>query len=314
MNADILHSPLIAQNLETNHSFYLTLIREAMASGVAVPETVLEAMRQGRPLMAYNAGIIGGCDISFFKEYTREAFGLLAAAASRGGGTDLSRMNAIYEQVLFYCLAMRRKAAVTCYVKEEISDMTYAGYANFSEVPFNNRFIHLMGAFKKNHEVCYMLARRLRLSHPAWYYRIIRELRKSGVALFLSYYDGASDDWAAIYQQEKAQYRRIDSAFSTGEGLRRARFRVNSLLAPAGQAAYVLPFSYTLSHNEIKCDELDEVLISILRKPCPFDELLAAAGEYFEGSDLEGERESFVRLILLKLKRGCDSGLFEVVM
>jgi hypothetical protein len=149
LDDDILNKPLIAQNIDVNDSYYKTILKHLLSSGLVFPQAIMERFNAGDKLAAYNAGIIGGTDIDFFKAYTEEAFRFIKENYARLNDLKIPEINMIYEQVLFYCLAKQKNTEVTCYLKDEVQDMTYPDFADFVNVPGDTKFIHLMGHLKK---------------------------------------------------------------------------------------------------------------------------------------------------------------------
>jgi len=325
LDNDLLNKPLIAQNLEINEPWYQMIIRQMIANGLVLPETISKHLGSGMPLAAYNAGIIGGNDLAFFKEYTSEAFDFLKRNELKLKEVCQPQFNMVLEQVLLYCLAVKRQREAHCYIKQPLSDMTYPGFANFANVPYQTRFIHLMGSFKTNAECCYMLAKRLRQNYPEYYYRVIEECKKAGVKLFLNCYNDSPDptppntvniDWQKVYNQEKEQAEKIERAFTNEEGLVKARFKTNRLLRPVvgekEKGFNYAPDGYSRQFKKVEGDELDQLLISALERRKTFDALLHHISKYFDREDTS-DRASFAKLISMRLKNGCFNNVFEIV-
>jgi hypothetical protein len=342
---EIHHRPLIAQNIEVDKSYYRNLIHVLLKEDLVLPDVIANALDSENGLAAYNAGIIGGTDVDFFKDYTTEAFNFFKINSGKLERINLSPFNTIFEQVLFYCLASHKGIPIACYIKDEIRDMTYPGFADFLEVPYKTKFIHLMGAFKQNKDCCFMLARHLRESYPAFYYRIIDECLKSSVDLFLNCYNEApgrklpiakshpsslnrtplikeQTNWDKIYRKQKSQFKKVQLAFSDNQLLLLAKFRTNPSIIEANtstnqletQLSWLVPLSYKRAFHKIDFDDLDRLLIKLLRSAKPFNTIIDKIQKYFDPDETKKEKNSLQRLINLRLKRGCDNNLFDIIM
>jgi len=68
LSDDLLNSQLIAQNLEVNQACYTLPVKKVVPYLPYKPEFILSNTK-GK-ITAVNMGIVGGHDISFFKQYT----------------------------------------------------------------------------------------------------------------------------------------------------------------------------------------------------------------------------------------------------
>jgi len=323
LSAGVLQQPLIAQNIEINGPYYWGLLKYLESTGVILPESIRMLLAEGIQPAAFNAGILGGTDTGFIKAYTAEAFGFVNTNYQKLESLNLPEVNMIFEQVLFYSMSRRRNTGVTCYLDEEITDMTYPGFADFENAGGDVKYIHLMGAFKQNPDRCYRLAERLRHDYPDHYYRIITECQKAGVNMFLSCYNAPAPDisigfntnWKSIYEHEKAQFARTDDMFKDNK-LSAVKFKTSKFLQvgkPAEDAIkYMLPVSYRMAYEEITPDQLDEVLIELLGEPRSFGELQGFIAEYFDDSDLEESIQAIKKLLTIKLRKGLYQHLYEI--
>lgn len=100
----------------------------------------------------------------------------------------VSDFNVVFEQYLFYCLIQEHQKAVDCLFNETVYDLSYKGFADFSEVPFNRWYLHLLGFYKKNLQVCDQMAAYMRLHYPEYYYRILLLFDNTEDGLMRRYY------------------------------------------------------------------------------------------------------------------------------
>jgi hypothetical protein len=140
-----------------------------------VPECI-EGHHLNNKLTSINAGVFGGNDIQFIKEYTKKAFEFIDKNISNLEKINIGIFNTVYEQYLFYNLAMEQKKDIF-FLTKDINDK-FEGLANFSGVSKLTKFIHVVGQYKKHVQTGESVARRLLLDFPEYYFRIDGLLKK----------------------------------------------------------------------------------------------------------------------------------------
>jgi hypothetical protein len=158
-------SGLIAQNLEFGFPIYQEVFTALTQSGSYMPPVILDNYAHNQGFHAYNAGIIGGNDMVFFKEFSTEA---LLFIERNSGTSELGSgmINAFYEQHLYYCMAKKKGIKVECYTDytdQDVLNESLKSLRQFSAAPVTTSYIHLFGEdVKKDAGICRELARRLR--------------------------------------------------------------------------------------------------------------------------------------------------------
>ncbi len=185
---ELLQSQLIAQNKESATSYYESIMKLLEAGLKYFPPEIEEERKNKELIYAYNAGVFGGTDIPFFKEYCKKAFEFVDANLSNLGRINVVDFNIFFEQYLFYCLVKKERREVAVLFSDLIDDTQYTGFGDFHEVPHNKTFLHLLGNYKKSTLVCNQMAYRLREDFPEYYYRIIELYKKAKLPLFKDYY------------------------------------------------------------------------------------------------------------------------------
>ncbi len=185
----LLKGSLIAQNIEAATDYYEQIMVSLESALNYFPEEILSERKLQRPILAYNAGIFGGNDISFFKEYTSKAFEFVDKNTLNLSKINISNFNIFFEQYLFYCLVKKEKKKVNVLFSEIIGDNQYKGFGDFARVPYEKQYLHLLGSYKRNEFVCKQMAGRLRQDYPEYYYRIIELFKKNNLPLFKDYYN-----------------------------------------------------------------------------------------------------------------------------
>jgi hypothetical protein len=86
-----------------------------------------------------------------------------------------------------------RNKQVNTFLKDIIGDNQYKGFGDFIEVPYNKKYLHLIGAFKRDKQVCTQMAFRLRQDYPEYYYRIIALFKNKHISLYRNFYSQIND-------------------------------------------------------------------------------------------------------------------------
>ena len=154
----LLSASLITQNLEKGTEYYKNKFEPLLKKLKYLPRLLKPNLTL--PYMyGYNAGIMGGNDISFFKKYVSLAVQFLEK--NRGCKLD-GNVNMIFEQLLFHSLAKREKKPVSCLKEELINDNGYdqKRFADFARAA-KLGYLHLIGPHKRSKDSCDWLARYL---------------------------------------------------------------------------------------------------------------------------------------------------------
>ena len=167
----ITSGKLIAQNLEgTKNEYYNQICRSLVDNSFQIPNYLNDYIEnnENERVCAYNAGILGGSEISFFKEYTETAFNIINNNIERLHLIDVGLFNIFFEQSLFYVLSKKRNIQIETLITE--SDLPYIPF-DFDSIP-NKWFIHTLGNTKKHEIVNEQVYLRLLKEHPKFYYQV----------------------------------------------------------------------------------------------------------------------------------------------
>jgi len=184
----LLQGGLIAQNMEAATDYYENIMISLESSLNYFPDEIVNERKSKKPILAYNAGIFGGNDISFFKEYTEKAFDFVGKNILHFSRINVSNFNIFFEQYLFYCLAKKYNKEVKVLLPDIIGDNQYRGFGDFGKVPYEKHYLHLLGSYKRNEFVCKQMADRLRQDYPEYYYRIIALFETNKLSLYKDSY------------------------------------------------------------------------------------------------------------------------------
>ncbi len=185
---ELLKGDLIAQNEEAATVYYEAIMKSLESNLSYFPLEILEHRQSKEPIHAYNAGIMGGNDIAFFKSYTSKSLHFVENNLKKLDHINVTNFNIFFEQYLFYCLVRKENKEVSVLIKDIIGDNEYKGLGDFAEVPYKSKYLHLLGDYKRNKAVCDQLASKLREDYPEFYYRIISLFKTNKVSLKRDYF------------------------------------------------------------------------------------------------------------------------------
>ena len=331
----LLDRPLITQNPETADYFYRSFYDKLLAYGTWFPDCIMNELNSGNLIRVFNLGIVGGSNIDFFKTFCQAAFEIINKNQSLLHSITNTNYNLAYEQHLFYCLSKLLNLPVDCYITEEVIDLNFAGYADFSNAPHPNKFVHLLGDYKKEEHTCLRLARRLRNDYPEYYYRIINECKKAGLKFYLTFYQESAGDqrnqhpertvagqeWAVLYHKEVTQFNLMHERFADPVKLSKTVFvsRIKVGINTANNEisddnlSIRMPISLLMEYQELKLDTLDQILVNLLASELSFQEILGLAAAFFDEDDLKSQYNMFSQLITNRLKSGLEDNIFEII-
>lgn len=162
--------PLICQNLEVNFPYYDKMLNIVLNKFNYVPDCIKNFLKVDYNIIAANAGILGGCDTSFFQKYTTEAFDFIDKNLSCINELPFGGFNVIFEQLLFYCLAFENGQIIETLKKNQ--NQFFTGIANINQVPFNQTFVHPLANYKKMELLNKNVAIKLKQEFPDYYYKV----------------------------------------------------------------------------------------------------------------------------------------------
>ena len=173
---DAIHQArLVGQNIEIEHDYYELPFRKIQAVFNYVPDELLRSFKKNGGVRAMNAGIIGGSDLDFFGEFAEKAFLFVNKNYERIPEVDIKIFNIIFEQFLFQALSEIKEITVN-YLLEDINSH-HDGLLDFPQAPKKRKYLHALGAFKKQLPAENHIEKGLLLYYPDYYFRIIDLIR-----------------------------------------------------------------------------------------------------------------------------------------
>jgi hypothetical protein len=207
----LLGSELIAQNMEeATPDVYSNTQKGLMKHFSYFPDCVNSEFINTIPIKAVNAGILGGRNTIFMKEYAEMAFRYVNRNAQHLSLINVYGFNVFFEQHLFYCLAKEKALPIGFLIKEIIKDDKYQHLGDFHETPCKNNYLHLIGEYKRDEYTCRQMAAKLRELYPEYYYRIIALCKTESAPLTVSFYTNkrfaTTSDYIQFNKNSKERY------------------------------------------------------------------------------------------------------------
>lgn len=184
---ELLSGQLIAQNIEQDFDYYKELVGLVDVSFPFVPKPIKDQIDKGKEIQASNAGIFGGKNHAFFKDYFQVVEQFIAANQDQIKSLSPSQLvnfNAVVEQYIFHCLSKDQGIEVNYLLDTVFDPSFFESFANFHHLPNGIAFMHALGDYKKNGWVCDQLAHRLRLDYPEYFARVLDLFEIDGIASF----------------------------------------------------------------------------------------------------------------------------------
>ncbi|PKB16142.1 DUF6734 family protein [Flavobacterium sp. 5] len=170
----LMQSDLIAQNVESNLPVYKSCITALEKQASFVPSWLNISDSENK---AYNAGIIGGTNIPFFKEYTRLAIQFYEENKNQFAllTKDNNHIHIIPEQYLYYALSttLNIHVALQNHKIIDLAENTFAEFVQIEKVPHTESYIHLLSDFKKTATNANFVSFVLKKEYPEYWQKII---------------------------------------------------------------------------------------------------------------------------------------------
>jgi len=160
---------LVAQHEEKDYEMY-TVVMQWVRDFPYLPDVFVDDLDNKRPIVAANAGIMGGCDLEFFQKLWSEVRLFLEKNKSSLQQVKVGLLNNIYEQYLFARLAEKYGIQIA-YLFQNM-DANYHGLFDFYATPHHKKFVHVVGAHKRAIKACQWVSYRLQSEYPDYYHKI----------------------------------------------------------------------------------------------------------------------------------------------
>ena len=169
---------LIGQHVDRIEGHYEFGVQQLQEFGIDLPPECDADFKKQKAFNATNAGILGGNNTDFFKEYAERSFWFIDKHLNKMTPSLIGTNYALlYEQYLFSVLARSRGILVRHYL--EAKDGSIMELANFMRKYGDKRFVHLLGDSKGRFETCREMELQLLTEYPEYYEKVYAFLKDS---------------------------------------------------------------------------------------------------------------------------------------
>lgn len=190
---EIKSAPLVAQHLEHDSTFYLNVYNQMQKDNICFPDFMKDCYCDG-VINSYNAGLLGGHDLSFFKQYLWEIRRFINSNKLKISSSDRRFLyNVVFEQWLFFGLANKYDKPVVTFYKNPIYNFNMEDAAVTSQISTLKklRYLHVM-EYKRNIRCNRFITYKMRSEFPSVYEHILSVCKNKGIAS--SFYTDFSND------------------------------------------------------------------------------------------------------------------------
>jgi len=197
---------LVAQHMEKDSQFYIDVYRQINKDGVIIPDYIKTCF-SGKYVNSFNAGLLGGNDILFFKEYTLEIQKFLDTNVPKILASDKKFLyNVVFEQWLFFGMTKKFKKNVTTFYERPIIDFNMREAHVPSQILSleDLEYMHVM-EHKDNIRCNRFITYKMQSDFPKEYEKIISACWKLGLKSSLNacYLDSNSENPEIFYRSHK---------------------------------------------------------------------------------------------------------------
>jgi len=75
----------------------------------------------------------------------------------------------------------------------------------------------------------------------------------------------------------------------------------------------LVPCSLEMKFKKRETDELDNLIMELLKEVKPASTLLEDLKNYFDPEDYSQEKDALLALVVLKLRKGCEDNMFLII-
>jgi hypothetical protein len=167
------NAQLCSQQMVIDHKPQYTIMEEIESCFNYIPNCIVRDRKETLILKTSNAGLFGGTNLYFFKEYAKMSFEFINKNFSKLTKIKSATLGIIYEEYLFYCMAKEANIEITYLLNPIDNDFIGNTLVDFETVPTKTKFIHPVGSYKLYQQVSDLLAYTLLLYYPEYYYKIL---------------------------------------------------------------------------------------------------------------------------------------------
>ena len=157
-------SELICQNLEIDSPHYIETLKQINQEFVCIPDCLKIQGPDDDRLISINAGVIGGLDNVFFRNFSTTVFSFIQANLPALNKINIGNANLVFEQLFLYRLANHCKLKITPLFSRVSPAFEEVLRVNIT--PMFDSYAHTVGNSKRNLILCMEIEARLKYEFP----------------------------------------------------------------------------------------------------------------------------------------------------
>jgi hypothetical protein len=218
---DFTNAQVFSQNEEVNFPRYQEVLEVVKKKFINVPSELTHIYDKTNNILAFNAGIIGGRDVEFFKRYTRKAISFINDNIQNLYLVEGGIFNMLFEQQLGYNVALKDKIPVR-FLRHDVN-ASFTQVMNFHLVPKYESYVHVVGYAKKTIHGCEQVESRLRFEFPEFYQKLNQAIENT------PYFNEKSDKFSGLSERRFSYLSKVYNFIenSTWDQLISTKFRLH---------------------------------------------------------------------------------------
>lgn len=251
---ELINTPIFCQNIEENFPIYSEALEEILTLFDWIPAELINSLYKHKKILAFNAGIIGGTDLDFFKKLLSLSKKFINKNEHFFNKIDVGIFNMIYEQQLGYAIANKKEINPKPFFNN--IDSNFTPLVNFPLAAFHTKYIHAIGFAKKSIYACEQIEALLMYEFPEEHEKI----KFNGTKNLL---------WKDYYEISEIRKKYLFSIFkyvreNSIDVICDTKFRLNPTAKilednNSSKIDYVSP--QTLEREQLKLEEWDAILL-----------------------------------------------------
>jgi hypothetical protein len=324
---ELMNGNLITQNLEATTEYYEEMWNDIYPNLKYVPKE-MESYLKNSANYAYNMGIIGGNNYTYFKHYAKTAFEFVDKNKSVWNKINGFNFNIFFEQVLFFNMINNPLKEVRTLFSDMPNDNNYIGFGDFDKVPKEKNYLHLLGTYKKSERVCNNLETYVIKEYPEYFERL-RELFPLQFSSYEKSFDADKNQKIKDDYREHVLIKRTDKLsnnYITGRNFMALEFpqefdklitnNQDFELEKLSEVQFEDYYDNELNENirlilipelnqkisQLIIDEIDDLILQELEKPALYTTFLERMNNYLEDDMSIEESEKFNKLLQKRIR------------
>ncbi|NAS13005.1 DUF6734 family protein [Poritiphilus flavus] len=166
--SNLFKSDLCVQSIDRQARYYARTSKKIIDLFGYIPDDLLDHLKS-KQIFGVNAGVIGGSNIEFFKNYTSFAMSFVNKNIGALKYLDQEYFNMFYEQFLFSFWQRKNKLKLTTLFDNLSAD--FNEIVDMTMIPIQ-KYNHIVGLAKSNIIINEQVCLRLAIDYPVYYERI----------------------------------------------------------------------------------------------------------------------------------------------